>query len=77
MNRKSCKLAGGLLPVALTLVGAAGGWLYYSYVGCVAGACAIASNPWFATGFGSMSGLLLGLVLRPTSGACQSTETEE
>ena len=42
MGKTSCKPAVVLFPAALTL---AGGGLYYRYVGCAAGACAITSNP--------------------------------
>ena len=73
MNRKPCKLAGILLPAALTLAGAAGGWLYCRYVGCGAGSCAIASSPWLSTGLGGVIGLLLGLVLLPHGGGCQGS----
>lgn len=77
MNRKPCKLVGILLPAALTMAGAAGGWLYYRYVGCATGTCPIASSPWLIAGFGGISGLFLGLVLRPNSGECRFTEVEE
>ena len=77
MNKKPCKLTGILLPAALTVAGTAGGWLYYRYVGCATGTCPIASNPWLTTGFGGLSGLLLGLALRPNSRVCRSTEVEE
>jgi len=43
------------LPV---LLGAAGGFLYYNYVGCVTGSCAITSNPWLSTGYGVLIGLV-------------------
>ena len=71
MRKKSCKLAGILLPAALTLIGAVGGWLYARYVGCAAGSCAITSNPWLTAGFGGISGLLLGLILWPDGGECR------
>ena len=58
MGKTSCKPAVVLVPAALTLAGGlgrpadrpsfpggVGGWLYYRYVGCAAGACAITSNP--------------------------------
>ena len=45
MGKTSCNPAGVLCPTALTLAGGVGGWLYYRYVGCAAGACAITSNP--------------------------------
>lgn len=42
-----------LLPVA---IGALGGFLYYNYIGCVTGTCAITSNPWLSTGYGALIG---------------------
>lgn len=45
MGKTSCKPAVVLFPAALTLAGGVGGWLYYRYVGCAAGACTITSNP--------------------------------
>ena len=77
MNKKPYKLAGGILPVALPLTGAVGGWLYYRYVGCATGTCAIASNPWLTIGFGGVSGLLLGLVIRQDSESCRSGDKPE
>lgn len=67
MNNKTRKLPGVFLPAALTLAGAAAGWLYYRYVGCAAGVCPVASSPWLSSGFGGVSGLLLGLALQPES----------
>lgn len=77
MNKKPCKLTGILLPAALTVAGTAGGWLYYRYVGCVTGTCAIASSPWLSAGFGGVIGMLLGLVLRSGSGDCRSSGSAE
>ena len=37
MKKKNCKLTGILRVIALPLVGSAGGFLYYRYVGCVLG----------------------------------------
>lgn len=71
MGKTSCKPAGVLFPAALTLAGGVGGWLYYRYVGCATGACAITSNPWLTIGFGVAFGLLLGMLLRPYGGGMQ------
>lgn len=43
-------------PVA---VGAAGGYLYYRFVGCKSGACPLTANPWISTLYGALMGLLL------------------
>ena len=71
MGKASCKSAVVLFPAALTLAGGVGGWLYYRYVGCATGACAITSNPWLTIGFGVAFGLLLGMLLRPYGGGMQ------
>ena len=41
------------------LVGAAGGYLYYYYVGCVSGSCPITSNPYRMMIYGALMGYLL------------------
>ena len=68
MKKKNCKLTSILRAISLPLVGSAGGWLYYRYVGCATGACAITSSPWLSTGFGCVLGSLLYTVLRPGRG---------
>lgn len=40
-------------------VGAAGGYLYYYFVGCASGTCAITSSPVNSTLYGIMLGALL------------------
>jgi hypothetical protein len=43
------------------LIGAAGGYAYYYFVGCSSGTCAITSKPINSTLYGSfMGGLLFG-----------------
>ncbi len=42
--QKNCKLTSILCTIALPLVGCAGGWLYYRYVGCTTGTCAVTSS---------------------------------
>lgn len=39
-------------------VGAAGGFAYYYFVGCVSGTCPITSNPYVSTAYGMLIGLL-------------------
>ena len=41
------------------IVGAIGGYIYYWQVGCVSGTCAITSNPWMSTAWGSAFGYLV------------------
>ena len=59
MKKKNCKLTSILRVIALPLVGSAGGWLYYRYVGCTTGTCAVTSSLWLSTGFGYILGSLL------------------
>jgi hypothetical protein len=40
-------------------IGAIAGYLYYSYIGCVSGSCAITSKPLNSTLYGSLMGGLL------------------
>lgn len=40
------------------LVGAVGGYAYYYFVGCANGACAIKSNPYTMTAYGTLMGAL-------------------
>lgn len=45
------------------LFGAAGaivGFAYYYYIGCNTGSCAITSDPYISTAYGSVVGLLFG-----------------
>ena len=54
-----------LPALILTLLGAAGGYLYYRFVGCVSGACPITSNPIISTLYGAIIGFLLGTIVTP------------
>ncbi|MEW6511011.1 MAG: DUF6132 family protein [Bacteroidota bacterium] len=40
-------------------LGAAGGFAYYFFIGCVSGACPITSNPYLSTAYGAFIGLIL------------------
>jgi len=47
------------LTISGIIAGAIGGWLYYYYVGCNSGSCAITSKPINSTLYGSVMGALL------------------
>ena len=47
------------LTIIGLVIGAFGGYLYYSQVGCVSGTCAITSNPWMSTAWGGAFGYLV------------------
>jgi len=52
----------GVLLLSGVIVGAVAGYLYYYYVGCVTGTCAITSRPLNSTLYGAvMGGLLFNL----------------
>lgn len=52
----------GLTRRALPLlIGAAGGYAYYYFIGCVSGTCAITGNPWSSTGYGALLGFIATL----------------
>jgi hypothetical protein len=51
------------LTVIGTVIGAAGGYAYYYFIGCSSGGCAITSNPINSTIYGSvMGGLLFNMI---------------
>ncbi len=53
-------------PFLGIVLGGIGGFLYYHYVGCSSGSCAITGNPYMSTVYGSMIGLFI--VKSPCSG---------
>ncbi|MCF7825050.1 MAG: DUF6132 family protein [Candidatus Marinimicrobia bacterium] len=52
MNKRYTKMLSGLA------IGAVLGYLYYYYIGCASGTCAITSNPYISTAYGAMMGLV-------------------
>lgn len=54
---------GKYLPEIIgTLLGAAGGFLYWKYVGCLSGTCAIKSNWYLMVPWAAVLGFLAGSV---------------
>ena len=53
---------------AVAALGAAGGYAYYHFVGCVTGTCPITSSPYLSTAYGALLGLLAGV---PSQGASE------
>lgn len=47
------------------LVGAAGGYLYYAFVGCNSGTCPITSNPYISVLYGTLIGYLIADMFKP------------
>jgi hypothetical protein len=48
-----------VVRIAGALVGMAGGFAYYYYIGCASGSCPITGNPWVSTLYGGAIGLLV------------------
>lgn len=54
-----------VITLAAIVVGAFAGYLYYHFVGCSSGSCAITGNPYISVIFGGLFGYFL--VNRPCS----------
>jgi len=62
---KKSNLKRYLPMLILAVIGAVGGYLYYRFVGCASGSCAITSNPVISTIYGGIIGLLIGYIITP------------
>lgn len=52
----------------LFVAGFAGlGFLYYIFIGCKSGFCAITSNPFISTGYGGLIGAFIAFALFPAA----------
>lgn len=49
------------------LLGALSGYLYYKYVGCITGTCAITSNPFRSTAYFAFFGAVLFGAFKPAN----------
>lgn len=58
-------------------VGAIGGYLYYHFVGCTSGGCAITSNPYMSILWGAVMGYLLADVFKLKDKKSPSLNQEE
>ena len=47
-------------PLLFGVAGALLGFAYYYFIGCQGGTCAITSNPYISTAYGTLIGVLLG-----------------
>jgi hypothetical protein len=50
---------------AMIPVGTVGGWMYYHFIGCPDGTCAIASNQLYMVLYGTFIGYFLGALFVP------------
>jgi len=46
------------------LIGSAGGWIYWYYIGCSSGSCAITSSPVNSSLYGAFAGAVLLSMLK-------------
>lgn len=53
-----------LVTIIGLVVGAIGGYIYYTEIGCNSGTCAITSNPYMSILWGAAMGYLLGDMFR-------------
>lgn len=58
-----------------SLIGAAGGYMYYYFVGCASGTCAITSSPINSTLYFAFLGGLIANILKPESKDHKQTKT--
>ena len=66
-----------LIPSGGIVLGLAGGFAYYYFVGCQTGTCAITSNPWLSMLWGAAVGYLLSdLFSGKQKGRVKSTEQD-
>ncbi|MCF8236039.1 MAG: hypothetical protein K9G67_13775 [Bacteroidales bacterium] len=53
------------LAIAGLAIGATGGYLYYYFIGCNSGSCAITSNPYMSILWGALLGYLVFDMFKP------------
>ena len=51
------------ISILLSVIGAIAGYLYWNYVGCNSGSCAITSVWWRSTLYGMLMGWLFGSII--------------
>ncbi len=57
------------------VIGGAGGYAYYYYIGCISGTCAITSNPYISTVYGmAMAALLVSSPKKKETGENNGTD---
>jgi hypothetical protein len=65
---KYIRSSGWLKPLIGIVIGATGGYLYYHFIGCSSGTCAITSSPYLSTLMGGFMGFFV--VNSPCSKSC-------
>jgi len=59
IDLKSLRINNITKKILFVLAGAGLGFAYYYFIGCTTGSCPISSNPYIATAYGAISGLVL------------------
>ena len=62
------------LTITGITAGAIGGYLYYFYIGCASGTCAITSNPINSTIYGAVMGGLFFSMFKKSKGRTSQNE---
>jgi hypothetical protein len=52
------------ITIAGVILGLVGGYLYWQFIGCASGTCAIQSDPWKMTPYGGLMGGLTANLLQ-------------
>jgi hypothetical protein len=68
------RIKNNIFTIAGALIGAAGGFLYWKYVGCASGTCPLTSSWKIMLAYGSVTGGLLGNMIQ---GFFKKTKTAE
>lgn len=58
------RINNNIIAVSGFILGMAGGFLYWKYVGCLSGTCPLTSNPWIMLVYGGITGGFLGNALQ-------------
>ena len=56
-----------VIKILLVVAFAGLGFLYYIFIGCKSGICAITSNPFITTGYGALIGAFIAFALFPAT----------
>ncbi|MFH0865322.1 MAG: hypothetical protein V1904_03960 [Bacteroidota bacterium] len=69
-GRFAAYLKKNLVHIISVVLGIAGGYIYYSTVGCSSGSCAIVSNVWLSMALGAAAGYFIAGMIRLGNCGC-------